>query len=682
MRSQLLKSCNRAARNGLNLESRLNQSFMVVELYRWSALASLKDLVYNDAATQAMKGLDKAFRPREEIQPVQEDDIRPIEQMQVSTWRSPDPQALSVSPERFADVVVELYHVVAVGNYKLKKYSITRTAAYRALEYARNHLSGPRTLHAKQLLSEVKWYFNNATIASGGSPGTSLNSVASNLDFHAWSLKPVSYIFKPGETVDVLQAPVHRTGTVESGPYLRPGTRVDVKAADGKHQAGEITNVHYNGSYDVKYDVAFDGPPVGWETGVKVASDWGGGGSVFRIKSNTEVLVRHTTHNELTHDMDGTEAKEAPAGPDGNYLGHEGRFSKGYIKRQNADGTYDVAVVVRVKKIAVDPARLQEMRKLAEQAERDKERLKRVTYSLQVIDEQLGDPSAPKDVVVTLENEKKCITPDRIKVALPIDAEVQIRNVGQTELVSLGTVTQFNSDGSYDVMVGGIPRQRVPADRIRVVTAMVATAPDPAGRKTEQVSSAAIVPSRTTMLPRGSTYLVKFSGMSLTTQRELVDADFLRIPPPIPRLADMGARVRAGEADQAPVKQSSKPGKNNDSGLSDLESIKAAFKDIKFHKPKSKDEPAQLKREHKTMLAHAAKIIAKENGDATIIVEGHTDSSNRPLSQKRADAVKHELLKHLSQEDGWKGHVVAKGCSNDRPLPKGQNSKRVEVKFQ
>merc|ERR1711967_212908 len=124
----------------------------------------------------------------------------------------------------------------------------------------------------------------------------------------------------------------------------------------------------------------------------------------------------------------------------------------------------------------------------------DKERLKRVTYSLQVIDEQLGDPSAPKDVVVTLENEKKCITPDRIKVALPIDAEVQIRNVGQTELVSLGTVTQFNSDGSYDVMVGGIPRQRVPADRIRVVTAMVATAPDPAGRKTEQVSSAAIVP--------------------------------------------------------------------------------------------------------------------------------------------------------------------------------------------
>merc|ERR1711908_193610 len=152
---------------------------------------------------------------------------------------------------------------------------------------------------------------------------------------------------------------------------------------------------------------------------------------------------------------------------------------------------------------------------------------------------------------------------------------VQIRNVGQTELVSLGTVTQFNSDGSYDVMVGGIPRQRVPADRIRVVTAMVATAPDPAGRKTEQVSSAAIVPSRTTMLPRGSTYLVKFSGMSLTTQRELVDADFLRIPPPIPRLADMGARVRAGEADQAPVKQSSKPGKNNDSGLSDLESIKA-----------------------------------------------------------------------------------------------------------
>lgn len=69
--------------------------------------------------------------------------------------------------------------------------------------------------------------------------------------------------------------------------------------------------------------------------------------------------------------------------------------------------------------------------------------------------------------------------------------------------------------------------------------------------------------------------------------------------------------------------------------------------------------------------------VVDSHAGATIMVEGHTDSHNMPLSQGRADAVKQAFI-----TAGIPGkQITAKGFSNTRPLPPPANSKRVEVKI-
>ena len=76
-----------------------------------------------------------------------------------------------------------------------------------------------------------------------------------------------------------------------------------------------------------------------------------------------------------------------------------------------------------------------------------------------------------------------------------------------------------------------------------------------------------------------------------------------------------------------------------------------------------------------SVLKGLAKVLAEEETVA-VVIEGHTDSSNLPLSQKRAEAVKLALEgRGIASK-----RLTARGRSNEIPLMDGTNSKRVEIK--
>lgn len=76
-----------------------------------------------------------------------------------------------------------------------------------------------------------------------------------------------------------------------------------------------------------------------------------------------------------------------------------------------------------------------------------------------------------------------------------------------------------------------------------------------------------------------------------------------------------------------------------------------------------------------TVLQSLAEVLAGEDAVA-VVIEGHTDSPNLPLSQKRAEAVKLALARCGIAAN----RMTAKGRSNKVPLFHGRSSKRVEIK--
>ena len=92
-------------------------------------------------------------------------------------------------------------------------------------------------------------------------------------------------------------------------------------------------------------------------------------------------------------------------------------------------------------------------------------------------------------------------------------------------------------------------------------------------------------------------------------------------------------------------------------------------KQIHFHGGKSEIADGSM-----STVQAIADVLLREP-EMRVIIEGHTDSNNQPLSQKRAEAV----ATCLRQLGVYSSRVEARGFGNRYPLASG-NSKRVEIK--
>jgi outer membrane protein OmpA-like peptidoglycan-associated protein len=98
---------------------------------------------------------------------------------------------------------------------------------------------------------------------------------------------------------------------------------------------------------------------------------------------------------------------------------------------------------------------------------------------------------------------------------------------------------------------------------------------------------------------------------------------------------------------------------------------------------------SELLGDAQTKLNDVASVLAKEDPDAKMVVEGHTDSQggasyNQDLSQRRADSVRAYLVSHGVASD----RVTAQGFGLTRPISDNTtaegraNNRRVEIVVQ